>query len=67
MTGRNKVVYVTSDSSHWVIMDTPVGFISPPTMELHVPMQGACTFYYASCYQLRVPDEAKSAAGEQMV
>ena len=58
---RNKIIYVTADSQQWVVINVPFGMITPPTIELHIPLQGPVTFYYASCYQLRVPDEASRA------
>jgi hypothetical protein len=55
---RNRIVYVTSDSSLWLAIDVPFGMITPPTIELHVPLKGSVTFYHSSGYQLRVPEEA---------
>lgn len=55
---RNMVVYVTSDSSQWMVLDMKFGFISPPTIDLHVPQVGPLQFYNASSYGLHVPPEA---------
>jgi len=59
---RHRTIYVTADSAQWMVIDVPDGMISPPTIDLHVPMQGSVQFYYAECYQLRVPKEAQEAA-----
>jgi hypothetical protein len=56
---RNKVVYVTPDSSQWVVMDVPFGMIMPPTVELHKPLVGPVVFYWAEGHSLPVPKEAK--------
>jgi hypothetical protein len=58
---RNKIVYVTSDSLQWMILDAQEGLISPPMIELHRPLVGPVTFYYADCYdQLHIPPEAEA-------
>lgn len=62
MSGRHKVIYVTSDSQHWTILDVPDGVVTPPTLTLHVPLAGPLEFYYADCYRLPYPAEAKEAA-----
>ena len=59
---RNKIIYVTSDSSLWAVLDEPFGLISPPVIALHKPQVGTITFYNADSYQLRIPAEAKKAA-----
>jgi hypothetical protein len=57
---RNKIIYVTADSSQWVVINIPFGMITPPTIELHIPLKGGVTFYYADCYpSLHIPSEAK--------
>lgn len=58
---RNKIIYVTADSSYWMIIDVPFGMISPPTIELHRPHLGPITFQDAVGYQLPIPPEAKRA------
>jgi hypothetical protein len=55
---RNRIVFVTSDSSLWLAIDVPFGMITPPTIELHVPLKGSVVFYNAESYQLRIPEEA---------
>ena len=59
---RHRKVYVTSDSSLWLVLDEPFGLISPPTIELHRPQVGTVTFYDADGYQLRIPSEARKVA-----
>ena len=59
---RNRVVYVTQDSSKWAVLDVPFGMITPPIIEIHQPMVGTDKFYYADCYQLRIPPEAEAEA-----
>jgi hypothetical protein len=58
---RMRTIYVTSDSSQWLIVDKPFGFISPPTIELHLPQVGPVMFYDAEGHRLRIPKEAKEA------
>lgn len=60
MADHKRVAYVTADSSEWMVLESPDGLISPPIIELHRPQVGAIKFYYASCYELRVPKEAKA-------
>lgn len=60
MSERNRIVYVTADSSQWAAIDIPDGLIPPPTIDLHQPQVGTFTFYYADCYpSIRVPSEAR--------
>jgi hypothetical protein len=59
---RNRIVYVTADSSQWIVIDVPFGLITPPTIELHRPLVGAVMFYHASGHRLRVPAEAEPAS-----
>jgi hypothetical protein len=59
---RNKVVYVTADSSKWAILDIPFGMIMPPMIDLHVPQVGTETFYCAEMYQLKVPSAVAKAS-----
>lgn len=56
MNGHKRVAYVTADSSQWMVLESPDGLISPPTIELHQPQVGTVVFYYASCYELRIPE-----------
>jgi len=65
MAERNQVVYVTADSSGWLLIDFPFGLISPPTLELHQPLAGTVTFFWAELHRLKIPDEAKRAMQEQ--
>jgi len=58
MTDRFRAIYVTADSSQWMMIDTQHGLITPPTIDFHVPRVGPITFYYASCYLLEPPKEA---------
>jgi hypothetical protein len=55
---RNRIVYVTADSSKWVAINVPFGLISPPTIELYRPLAGPVMFYHADGHQLRIPPEA---------
>ena len=59
---RNRIVYVTADSSQWVVINVPFGLITPPTIELQRPLVGSILFYHASGYQLRVPVQAEVEA-----
>jgi hypothetical protein len=59
---RGRVIYVTADSSQWLVIEYPFGLITPPTIELHRPLQGAVIFYYAQCYGLAIPAEAQQIA-----
>jgi len=63
---RSRVVYVTNDGTgRWLVLDVPFGLITPPTLEIHKPMEGAVEFFYAQCYGLPVPAEAlKGGSGE---
>jgi hypothetical protein len=63
---RQKIVYVTADSSQWMVLDKQIGLISPPTIELHRPLVGPVTFYYAECYQLPIPPEAEAEVGSDV-
>lgn len=56
MSNHKRVAYVTADSSEWMVLESPEGMISPPMIEMHRPQVGTVIFYYASCYQLRVPE-----------
>jgi hypothetical protein len=55
---RGRTVYVTSDGSQWLAIEYPFGLVTPPTIELHRPLQGAVAFYHASAYKLPIPPEA---------
>lgn len=60
MSERNRIIYVTADSSQWAVIDIPDGLITPPTIDLHRPEVGPITFYFADCYpSLRIPSEAR--------
>ena len=55
---RGEIVYVTADSAQWLRIEVPSGLFTPPTIDLHKPMSGPVTFYYAECFKLPVPAEA---------
>lgn len=46
----------------WLNIQHPDGLVTPPVIELHEPMAGPVAFYYAECYGLPVPLEAREAA-----
>jgi hypothetical protein len=55
-------VYVTTGQPpEWLLIDVPSGMITPPTFEIHRPLVGAATFYYADCYSLPIPKDARAA------
>lgn len=59
MSERNRIIYVTADSSQWAAIDIPDGMIPPPTIDIHQPLVGTAIFYLADCYPaLRIPSEA---------
>lgn len=58
---RSIVVYVTADSTRWLLIDVPSGLITPPVLALHKPFEGPADFFYASSYRLPVPAEAEAA------
>ena len=55
---KKPTVYVTREGGLWLSVRHPDGLIPPPTIELHKPMEGPVTFYFAECYGLPVPPEA---------
>lgn len=56
--------YVTHDGSAWLNVQHPDGLVPPPVIELHRPLSGPVTFYFASCHGLAIPPEAQEAAGK---
>jgi hypothetical protein len=57
---RNKVIFVTADSSQWMVVNIPFGMILPPTIEVIQPLlTDPVVFYYAETHRLRIPSEAK--------
>lgn len=60
---HSRIVYTTTDSQRWMVIDIPDGLISPPYIDLHQPFEGPVRFYYAEPYKLPVPDDAREAAG----
>jgi hypothetical protein len=57
---RSRVVYVTPDSSQWLVLDIPFGLVAPPTISVHrPPLYGPVEFYHASAYNLPVPAGAE--------
>lgn len=59
---RTRVVYVTNETpARWLLIDVPMGLITPPTIELHKPLAGPVVLYHADSYSLPVPDEARQA------
>ncbi len=53
--------YVTRDGARWLNVRYPDGLVPPPSIELHKPLAGAVTFYFAECFNLPVPSEAAQA------
>lgn len=56
---RNRIVYVTADSSQWLAIDVPFGLVCPPAIELHRPLIGSVVFLDADSYRLSIPSEAR--------
>lgn len=59
---RSQVVYVTADGSQWMRVDVPFGLITPPTLTFHKPLAGPVEFFYAECYGLPIPQEARESS-----
>lgn len=49
---RYEVIYVTADGGQYVTLTGPIGWISPPTIELHQPLVGPSVFYDSAGYGL---------------
>jgi hypothetical protein len=64
MSPRVRIIYVTPDSHRWMMLDVPDGLITPPHIDLHVPVVGPVRFYYAQSYQLPIPLAARQAITE---
>lgn len=63
MSERNTIIYVTTEQPpRWLRIDVPAGMIPPPTITVGQPMQGTVEFYFAECYRLPIPAEARKAA-----
>lgn len=61
MSKQPVTTYVTQDGKLWLNLQHPAGLLPPPTFELHKPLDGSVVFYYAKCYGLPIPPEAKRA------
>jgi hypothetical protein len=62
MKSQPVTTYVTSDGKRWLNVQHPDGLVPPPTFTLHEPHVGPVEFYFAECYQLPIPPEARQAA-----
>jgi hypothetical protein len=53
-------IYVTQEKdAQWIRLAHPGGLVPPPTLTLHKPLEGPVVFYYAECYGLPIPAEAR--------
>jgi hypothetical protein len=65
MGDRNSVIYVTNTNpAEWLRIDVPDGMITPPTITLHRPLVGPAEFYFADCYRLPIPAEARESQAD---
>jgi hypothetical protein len=62
LKAHDRTVYVTQDGSDWLAIEYPVGLVAPPTLTLGRPLAGPVEFFYAECYRLPIPAEAKRKA-----